>query len=194
MPPIADSTPASMYAMSRTCHDRVPAKRAATALSPWAYSIRPKPVYRSIPTIMAVSTAQITTAYGMLPSRNDLPPIVLTNSPTTVDPASHPWAHELKSPKMIPDMAMVMMSGFTRKTPTPMPLAAPAPIPTRIPSPIATNAPFSAWAAVMYAAAVAIMEADRSMPPVIMRTVWLAAMIPTGTAMRAVPRSPLTDR
>ena len=85
-------------------------------------------------------------------------------------------------------MPSVMISGLTRKTPTPMPLMRPTTRPTRIAIATAVVVPRDAWPAMMYAAAVAVAATDRSMPAVSITSVWPAARNASGAAnCRIVP-------
>jgi hypothetical protein len=82
-----------------------------------------------------------------------------------------------------------MISGLTRKMPTPIPLANPMPTPTASPARIPWTVPFPPCHEVANAAAVAVNATERSTPPVSMTSVWPAAIIPSGAATKNVVES-----
>ena len=84
-----------------------------------------------------------------------------------------------------------MISGLTLKTPTPTPLTVPTARPTARAMPSATTGPDPLWLAATYAAKFAVMTVERSMPPVSMHSVWLAARMASGQASSSVDRTPL---
>ncbi len=89
-------------------------------------------------------------------------------------------------------MPSVMISGFTRNTPTPMPLMRPTTSPTSTAMASAVPVPRDACPAMMYAAAVAVAATDRSMPAVSITSVWPAARNASGAEnCRIVPMRPV---
>ncbi len=92
-------------------------------------------------------------------------------------------------------MARVMISGLTRNTPTPRPLAPPADDPGQQPEHDGDERRpgVPGWPR-RRPPAVATMVTERSMPAVSIRMVWPAAMIPSGAANSAELRSPVTLR
>ena len=71
-----------------------------------------------------------------------------------------------------------MISAFTRKIATPIPLTRPIPRPTPSATRIATTVPSRAKLEIMNAAAVAVVATERSTPPVSITSVWPAAISP----------------
>ena len=85
-------------------------------------------------------------------------------------------------------MPRVMISGLTRKMPTPTPLMRPTIRPTSTAIASAVAVPRDACPAMMYAAAVAVAATDRSMPAVSITSVWPAARNASGAEnCRIVP-------
>ncbi len=87
-------------------------------------------------------------------------------------------------------MPRVMINGFTLNTPIARPLMAPTASPTASAIVNATNAPRSLSLAATYAARFAVIATERSIPPVSMHSVWLAAKIASGQARRSTDRMP----
>ena len=86
---------------------------------------------------------------------------------------------------------MVMISGWTRKIPTPMPLTSPTTAAGTQRDERAPSQPKSDTSVAMtYAVIEATTATDRSMPPVSMVSVWQAARIASGIANRIVDRDP----
>ena len=113
---------------------------------------------------------------------SDSPPTSRTIGGTLVPPRRLPDACTVSSPVTMPAMPRVMISGCTRKIPTPMPLTRPTASPTASPSPIARTVPSDSCEAITYAAAVAVAAIERSMPRVSIAIVCPAAMIASGAA------------
>src|SRR5207237_10892510 len=105
---------------------------------------------------------------------------ITAGTPGTLRTAA--WLYTLRLPVTTSPIARVMISGCTRNTATPTPLTRPTASPTSRPATIARVTPNGAWLAMMYAAAVATLATERSIPPVMTTSVWPAASMPNGAA------------
>src|SRR5687767_3511768 len=84
-------------------------------------------------------------------------------------------------------MLMVMISGWTRKIPTPIPFTSPTSAAgTRAMSEAASQPKSDTFVAMTYEAIDATTATERSIPPVSMVSDWQAAMIARGMANRSV--------
>ena len=84
-------------------------------------------------------------------------------------------------------MPRVMISGWTRNTPTPMPVRRPATAAAKSATTIAVGVPeLSTSVATTKPAIEATAPTERSMPPVSIVSVWQPARIARGTAARSM--------
>jgi hypothetical protein len=121
-------------------------------------------------------------------------PTLRTTGSSRVDPARKPSpiSPTVTTPSRTLAIPKVMISGLTLNTPTPTPLIEPTSRPTNRASRSALRVPSPLRLAAMYAARFAVSATDRSIPPVSMHSVWLAAKIASGQASSRIERTPPT--
>jgi hypothetical protein len=136
--------------------------------------------------IAAASGTNASRLYGIRPPRR-LPPSDRSSPGTPVDEVTVASCQAFASPSTIRLTPRVMISGCTRKMPTPTPFSTPASVAAIRAAARPTGSPCVASSDATTKPAIdATAPTDRSIPPVSIVSVWQPARIASGMAARAI--------